>query len=524
MIYQGFDAPERFNLATYFLDARINEGRGHRRAIVTDSSTLTYFDVQKLTNQFANTLRKVGAEQEDRIILSLPDIPEYAAALFGILKIGAVAVMVNPQLKDEDLAYFLSYTRAKFAIVGSENVQAFADLVSAAKHLKAVITVGVASPHASKPIYAFEEMRKQVSDQSETADTHRDDPAIWLFSGGTTGRPKAVVQTHLSYANTTECYGKRHVQYREDDLTISVPKLFFGYATGSNLFFPFSVGAACFLFPEKCTAEVLFEKIRIHHPTILINVPTIVNQMVNYSDASKQDLSSLRFATSAGEALPVELYDRWKRTFAVELLDGLGTAEMWHIFISNRIGAVKPGTVGTVVPGFEVKACDDRGNEVATGEIGMCWVRGKSRASGYWQMSEKTAESFRGEWYVTGDLIKKDADGYYTHCGRGDDLMKVSGRWVSPLEIENCLLKHPAVADCAVVPQVDTNGLTKPCAYVISRESRQDLEEELKDFVKKNLEPYKYPRTIVFLESFPRTHLGKVDRAALKRRPDDGEP
>ena len=517
--YSGFDAPERFNLAEYFLDARILEGNGSKTAIVTDSQTFTYRQVYELSNRFANVLRKVGAEMEHRVILSVPDIPEYAGALFGILRMGAVVVMVNPQLKPEDISYFLDYTRARFAIVSEESFPAFAEAGGSARHLKGLLTVGnVSAQNSQAPVFSFEELSAKASSDFENAMTHRDDAAIWLFSGGTTGKPKAVVQTHLSFANTTECYAKRHLQYNANDRTISVPKLFFGYATGSNLFFPFSVGATAVLFPERCTADVLFEKIRKFQPTILINVPTMVNQMVNHPEAPGQDLSSLRFATSAGEALPVELYERWKKTFHVELLDGLGTAEMWHIFISNKPGFVKPGTVGTVVPGFEVKAADEEGKELPAGEIGMCWVRGRSRAIGYWQLMEKTSAGFRGEWYVTGDLVRMDEDGFYTHCGRGDDLMKVSGKWVSPLEVENCLLKHPVVRECAVVPVSDSAGLTKPCAYVITTEQRPGLDKELKDFVKQNLEPYKYPRHIVFVDVLPRTHLGKVDRSELKRR------
>jgi benzoate-CoA ligase family protein len=517
--YSGFDAPEHFNLAEYFLDARIQEGKGSKRAIVTDSQTLTYQQVFELSNRFANVLRQIGVEMEQRVILSLPDIPEYAGALFGILRIGAVVVMVNPQLKSEDISYFLDYTRAKFAIVSDESLPAFEEAASTTKHLKAILHAGRPAAHTSAtPVFSFEELAAKSGSDFENAKTHRDDAAIWLFSGGTTGKPKAVVQTHLSFANTTECYAKRHLQYNANDLTISVPKLFFGYATGSNLFFPFSVGAGSVLFPERCTADVLFEKIRKFHPTILINVPTMVNQMVSHPEAGRQDFSSLRFATSAGEALPVELYDRWKKTFNVELLDGLGTAEMWHIFISNKPGSVKPGTVGTVVPGFQVKAADDEGREVPVGEIGMCWVRGRSRAIGYWQLMEKTSAGFRGEWYVTGDLVRRDQDGFYTHCGRADDLMKVSGKWVSPLEVENCLLKHPDVRECAVVPVSDSAGLIKPCAYVIAAEQRSGLDKELKDFVKQNLEPYKYPRYVIFVDALPRTHLGKVDRAELKRR------
>ncbi len=417
--------------------------------------------------------------------------------------------MINPQLKSDDIAYFLEYTRAKIAVVSAESQPAFEEASHSSHHLKKIVVVDER---------AFGERIARASDVLENTDTHRDDPAIWLFSGGTTGKPKAVVQTHLSFANTTECYAKRHLGYNSSDITISVPKLFFGYATGSNLFFPFSVAAAAVLFSERCTADVLFEQIRRRRPTILINVPTMVNQMVNYPDASTQDLSCLRFATSAGEALPVELYDRWKRTFGVELLDGLGTAEMWHIFLSNKPGLVKPGTVGTVVPGFEVKAADEEGREVPPGEIGMCWVRGRSRAIAYWQMMEKTSSAFRGEWYVTGDLVRRDAAGFYTHCGRSDDMMKISGKWLSPLEVENCLLKHPAVRECAVVPITDAAGLVKPCAYVTVKERRDGLEEELKEFAKRTLEPYKYPREVIFVDALPRTHLGKVDRAALKSR------
>ncbi len=508
MSYTGFDAPEHFNLADHLLDERVREGNGGRTALITDHGSLMYVEVQALANRFGNLLLMRGVEQENRVVISLPDIPEYVGALFGILKIGAVVVMVNPQLKSDDIAYFLEYTRAKVAVVSAESYAAFDEASGTARHLKSLVVVDDAS---------FRDEMSRVSAVLETADTHRDDAAIWLFSGGTTGKPKAVVQTHLSFANTTEGYAKRHLGYSSSDITISVPKLFFGYATGSNLFFPFSVGAASVLFPERCTPEVLFEQIRRRSPTILINVPTMVNQMVNHPDASKQDLSCLRFATSAGEALPVELYDRWKKMFGVELLDGLGTAEMWHIFLSNQPGSAKSGTVGTVVPGFEVKAADDQGCEVPVGEVGMCWVRGRSRAIAYWQMMEKTASAFRGEWYITGDLVRRDVDGFYTHCGRSDDMMKVSGKWLSPLEVENCLLKHPGVSECAVVPITDAAGLAKPCAYVVPKARRAGLEEELKEFVKRALEPYKYPREVIFVDVLPRTHLGKVDRAALKR-------
>ncbi len=504
----SFEPPERFNIADHFLDARVREGKGDRMALLTDHGTLTYRDVQAQANRFGHLLRGAGVEPEQRVLIALPDGPEFVAALFGTLKIGAVVVMVNPKLAPETIEYFYGYTRASVAVVQRDTGAPFRAAAKGAPHLKRLIVLG-------EPAVA--EQLGQAPGRLETFPSHRDDAAIWLFSGGTTGQPKAVVQTHASFANTTQCYAKGVIGYRESDVTISVPKLFFGYATGSNLFFPFSVGARAVLFPERCSAEVLFEKIARFRPTILINVPTLINQMVSHPDARRQDLSCLRLATSAGEVLPVELYERWQATFGVELLDGLGTAEMWHIFVSNRPGAVRPGTVGQVVPGFDVKVCDDDGRELPDGEVGMLWVRGRSRAIGYWQQLEKTKQAFRGEWYVSGDMIRRDADGYFTYCGRADDMLKVSGKWLSPQEVENCLLRHPAVKEVAVVGVAGASGLIKPHAYVVANERRPDLADELRAFVREHLEPYKAPREVIFLDVLPRTHLGKVDRGRLRK-------
>jgi len=502
-----FEPPERFNIAEYFLDARVREGRGRRTALVTDQGTLSYAEVQARANRFGHLLMEAGVEPEQRVLLALPDGPDFVTTLFGTLKIGAVAVMVNPQLAAPAIEYFYAYTRARVAVTYRETAELFRTAARGAPTLKDVLI-------ADDPATAARLARH--SDTLDTFPSHRDDAAIWLFSGGTTGQPKAVVQTHTSFANTTECYAKDALGYRETDVTLSVPKLFFGYATGANLFFPFAVGAAAVLFPERCTAEVLFEKIARFRPTILVNVPTMVNHMVSHADAGRQDFSSLRFATSAGEALPVELYDRWKRCFGVELLDGLGTAEMWHIFVTNRLGAVRPGTLGQVVPGFEVRVCDDAGRPVADGEVGMLWVRGNSRAIGYWQQMEKTKAAFRGEWYASSDLISRDRDGYITYHGRADDMLKVGGKWLSPQEVEGCLLQHPAVREAAVVGVVGDGGLTKPHAFVVAKEQRADLAEELKVFVRERLEAYKAPREIVFMDALPRTHLGKVDRGKLR--------
>jgi len=502
-----YEPPERLNIADHFLDARVREGRGERRALLTDGGSLTYRDVQTLANRFGHVLRNSGAEPEQRVLLALPDGPEFVAALFGTLKIGAVVVMVNPGLPSEEIARLLTYTRTSIVVTHRETCAAFEVAARGSAFVKAVLVVG------SDP---FDAAITRAPADLETFDSHRDDAAIWLFSGGTTGRPKAVVQTHRSFAYTAACYGAGVIGYTENDVTLSVPKLYFGYATGSNLFFPFAAGGTAALFPESATAEVLFDRIRRFKPTLLVSVPTMIHKMMAHPGAGEANLSSLRAVTSAGEALPVELYDRWKQLFGVELLDGLGTAEMWHIFISNRIGAARPGTLGTVVPGFEVRVCSEEGTELPRGETGWLWVRGGARAIGYWHHMEKTEQAFRGEWYVSGDLIQMDPDGTVTYCGRGDELLKVAGKWLAPAEVEGCLLDHPAVSEAAVVGAADGAGLVKPIAYVVARGRHPGLEEELKAFVRGRLAPYKHPREVVFLDALPRTHLGKVDRGRLR--------
>ncbi len=513
--------PEEFNIADYFLDARIREGRGNRIALRTDNCDFTYTEVQELANRFGNLLRAAGVEPGQRVIIALPDAPEYVAALFGVLKIGAVVVMVNPDLKPDAIEYFYQYTGAQVALIHVETQVAFHEAAQAVETPPRLRVVGD---------HDFATSLDEASAELDNYVSHRDDPAIWLFSGGTTGQPKAVVQPHRSFANTTDLYAKGHLLYTEDDITLSVPKLYFGYATGSNLLFPFSVGGSAVLFPERCVPDVLFEKIRRYRPTILINVPTMVNHMVSQDDARAQDLSCLRLATSAGEALPMELHSQWNDVFGVDLLDGLGTAEMWHIFLSNRPGDVRPGTLGTVVEGFEVKVCGPGGNELAPGEVGLLRVRGDSRAIGYWEQPEKTRDAFEGNWYLSSDMVSRSEEGVFTYAGRSDDMLKVSGKWLSPKEVENCLLQHPGVDECAVVGVVVEGGLIKPRAYVVLTEEaagreqdeeaggrqQDDLADELKLYVKETLAPYKYPREIHFMDDLPRTHLGKVDRGKLR--------
>ena len=504
--------PDELNLFQYFLGQRIAEGRGDRRALLTDEGALTYREVASLSARYANLLARAGVRPEERVMIALPDGADYVGALFGIVQLGAVVVMVNPDLKSDQIRYFYNYTRARVALVGTEVLPEFRAGLDGARHQPQLIGVG-GDGHV--------ERLAALPDEHPVFPSHKDDAAIWLFSGGTTGQAKAVVQSHGSFVNTTELYGQALLGIGPDDVTLSVPKLFFGYATGSNLLFPFSVGATAALFPERCTPETLFAKIASFRPTILVNVPTMVKHLVGHPDAGAQDLSCIRLATSAGEALPEELHRRWDDLFQAPLLDGLGTAEMWHIFISNRPDDVRPGTLGKAVPGFDVKACAEDGSEVGPTEIGHLWVRGDSMAQGYWQQAEKTRHAFRGEWYVSGDMISIDADGYVTYCGRADDMLKISGKWLSPTQLEDCLLEHEAVDEVAVVGVATKDGLVKPRAFVVPADrivGDAALIAELQEWARRRLEPYKYPRDVIFVDELPRTHLGKVDRGALGRR------
>jgi benzoate-CoA ligase family protein len=510
---QIFSPPERFNLVDYLLFDRLAEGRGEKIALICGERRLTYAEVGAQARAWAHALAHRGVRREERVLIALPDGVEFVGALLGTLTLGAVVVMLNPGLSREEVAAQLDFTRASLAIIHAETEAAFRSEKAKSPWLeRGFLLVGrPEDPDSFERVADFES-------KFTTASTHRDEAAIWLFSGGTTGRPKAVVQPHRSIANTTELYAKGALGYGPDDLTLSVPKLYFGYATGSNLFFPFAVGAATVLFPESPTPALLFDLIEKHRPTILINVPTMIGKMVDHESADQRDLSSLRCVTSAGEALSGTLHARWHDLFGVPLLDGLGTAEMWHIFVSNRPDDVRPGTLGRVVDGFEIFVRDEAGNDVADGEVGRLWVRGGSRALGYWQNHDLSQQAFRGDFYVSGDLIKREEDGTVTYCGRADDVMKVGGRWLIPAEVEDCLLGHDAVKECAVIGVADAQGLVKPIAFVLVNDENQNrnLEAELKEFALERLAAYKHPRRVVVLQSFPRTHLGKVDRGKLR--------
>ena len=508
--------PERFNMADYFLYHNVEEGREGKVCLYYEDERYTYADAARLSNRAGNALREAGLEVEDRVLLALPDCPEFAWAWFGAARVGGVITMVNPLLPADDYRYYLDYTRARVAVVHESLLENFSAAARGARYLKNVLVVG----RERGDFLSYAEATAAQGDECEPADTSRDDLAIWLFTSGSTGRPKGAVHLHHDLPYNTECYAKRVLGFGEDDLTVSVPKLFFGYATGTNLLFPFAVGAATALFPERSTREKMFEVIERYRPTILTSVPTMINAMLNVGGARGRDLSSLRMCLSAGEALPVELYSRWVETFGVEILDGIGSAEMFHIYITNRPGDVKPGSLGRVVEGYEAQVVGADGAPVRAGEMGTLRVKGDSAALCYWQAHEKSKETFAGDWCTTGDQFHVDAEGYFWYHGRTDDMLKVSGIFVSPAEIENCLLQHNAVEECAVVGHHDGDGLVKPKAFVRLRAGREPgprMEEDIKAFVKNKLALYKYPRWVEFVDSLPKNDRGKIDRRKLKQ-------
>jgi benzoate-CoA ligase family protein len=500
--------PERFNMADYFLYHNVEEGRENKICLYYEDQTWTYGDAVRLSNQTGNVLRSLGLDIEERVLLVLPDCPEFVWTWFGAARIGAVITMVNPLLPAADYAYYLNYTRARVAVVHESVSSVFAEAARSARYLKEVLIVG----------QNFDEYVTSAPPECTPADTHRDDIAIWLFTSGSTGHPKGAVHLQHDLPYNTEVFAKATMGVNADDLTVSVPKLFFGYATGTNLLFPFAAGGATALFSERSTAEKMFEVIKRYRPTILTTVPTMINSMLNVPGASRDDLSSLRFCYSAGEALPIELHERWMNTYGVDICDGIGSAEMFHIYITNRPRDIKPGSLGRIVEGYEAKIVDADGNEVPTGEMGTLRIKGDSAALCYWNAHEKSKETFAGDWCTSGDQFHVDENGYYWYHGRTDDMLKVSGVYVAPVEIENCLLQHEAVLECAVVGH-ETDGLVKPKAFIVAREgfeTTDQLAENIKQFVKDHIAVYKYPRWIEFVDSLPKNDRGKIDRKKLK--------
>lgn len=517
--------PERFNMADYFLYHNLEEGRENKVCLYFEDHHWTYGAAARLSNKTGNVLRDAGLDIEQRILIILPDCPEFVWTWFGAARIGAVISMVNPLLPAKDYEYYLDYTRARVAVIHESLVETFLKAAETSRYLTTVLVIGKDETELELPRRnsrvrwePFASAVEAASPECLPADTHRDDVAIWLFTSGSTGHPKGAVHLQHDLPYNTEVFAKATMRVTADDLTVSVPKLFFGYATGTNLLFPFAVGGASALFAERSTPEKMFAVIRQYRPTILTTVPTMINSMLNLPGTSREDLSSLRFCYSAGEALPVELFERWMNAFGIDICDGIGSAEMFHIYITNRPGDIRPGSLGRIVDGYEARIVNTNGVEVKTGEMGTLRIKGDSAALCYWNAHEKSKETFAGDWCTTGDQFHIDEEGYYWYHGRTDDMLKVSGVYVAPVEIENCLLQHEAIRECAVIGQ-ESAGLIKPKAFVVLREGykpHDSLAEEIKQFVKANIALYKYPRWIEFVPSLPKNDRGKIDRKRLK--------
>src|SRR5690349_11304065 len=507
--------PQEFNVATWFVDRNVEEGRGHRPAFFYEDRTLTYGDVQDLTNRTGNALRELGVGMEDRVWMCCLDSPEFLGTFWGAIKIGAIPIPTNTLLRAADYVYFLRDSRAKVTVVSAALMGEVGPALGQSPWLRHVLVAGgPAGSHKS-----WEDEVAKASPRLEPAPTSRDDAAFWLYSSGSTGFPKGAVHLHHDMVVCQETYARQVVGYQESDRVYSAAKLFFAYGLGNAGYFPMGVGAQSVLFPGRPTPETVFEILTKHRPTLFFGIPTLYAAMLALKDADKRyDLSALRLCVSAGEALPDEIYKRWRERFGVEIIDGIGTTEILHIFLSNRPGQARPGSTGKAVPGYEAVIVDDEGRPVKPGDIGNLRVKGDSTMAYYWNKHDKTKETLFGPWIQTGDKYYQDQDGYFWYAGRADDMLKVGGIWVSPVEVENTLIKHPAVLEAAVVGKEDNDRLVKPKAFVVLKEGTPGvaLADELKAFVKDKIAPYKYPRWIEFVPELPKTATGKIQRFKLR--------
>jgi benzoate-CoA ligase family protein len=513
---------ERFNVTSYFLDRNLDEGRGGRTALCCGDLRYSFADLARLSNRVGHVLTGLGVRPEERVLLALSDGPEFVATWYAVLKVGAVAAEVYTFLPPEDYAYYLNYSRARVVVADGTTLTKIRAVAGECPHLRHILAVGAgavgAGPAPGPTEHDFAALTAQAPDHLDPADTTRDHPALWKFTTGSTGAPKAAVHCHGDPLISFEGYARGVLGLTASDVVLPVPKLFFGYARDLAALFNFGVGAAGVVFPERATPERLFGLIKRHRPTILVQVPTMMAAMLSHPTAQEQDLSSIRLCTSAGEALPKEIYRRWLARFGGEVLDGIGSSEVYHIYISNRPGQARAGSVGQLVPGYDARVAGPEGTPTPDGEPGELWVRGESSALLYWNARAKSRRTFAGEWVRTGDIFTRDAEGFFYYQGRTNDLLKVGGIWVAPLEIENCLRQHAQVADCAVVGHEAETGLIVPRAFVVPTPDTaptDDLAAQLQAFVKANLSPHKRPRLVTFLPDLPRTASGKVDRKAL---------
>ncbi len=518
----GVVIPDQFNAATAFLDRNLAEGRGTKTAVYFEGNAYTYAQIAELANRVGNALLDLGVDMEQRVALLLLDSPQFAAGFFGAIKIGAVPVPVNTTLRPNDYVYMLNDSRARVLLIHSVVWSQIQQILPELKYVRHIVVVGLEQNGTkdTATLHDFEKWTQKASAELQAAATTKDDSAFWLYSSGSTGFPKGCVHLQHDMTYCTEFYAKPILGIREEDITFSAAKLFFAYGLGNNLYFPFAVGASAVHYPERPLPEDMFKVVQQYRPSIFFGVPTLYAGMLALPDAEKRfDFSSVRICVSAGEALPADILRRWKEKFNVDILDGIGSTEILHIFISNRIGQIKPGSSGKLVPGYEALITDESGHAVKQGEIGNLLIRGDSTAAYYWNKHEKTKDIINGHWIHTGDKYYEDDESFLWYCGRSDDMLKVGGQWVSPVEVEGALIAHPSVLEAAVVGAMDADELVKPKAYIVLNqgyEASEAMANELKTFVKGRLASFKYPRWIEFVPELPKTATGKIQRFKLR--------
>ncbi len=505
-----------YNAAADLLDRNLTAGRGDRIAYIDPHRQITYAQLNFEARQAANLMKSLGLRREDRVAMVMLDTVEFPVVFLGAILAGVVPIPLNTALTNETYSYMLADSRAKALFISAPCHAVLQPILGNLPDLDHVVMVG---GNAAAGVTDFAQALAAQSKEYSTAPTHPDEPAFWLYSSGSTGTPKGVKHLHTSPMATARLYAQGVLGIREDDVCLSAAKLFFAYGLGNSLSFPMSVGATTVLNPERPTPALMFDYLKKYQPTIFFGVPTLYAAMLGDAALAKEPGSGrLRLCVSAGEALPEHIGKNWKKRFRADIIDGVGSTELLHIFLSNAPNDIVYGTSGVAVPGYDLRLIDEKGSDVPPGEVGELLVRAPSAAEGYWNQREKTRNTFEGPWTRTGDKYTRDAEGRYTYCGRNDDMFKTSGIWVSPFEVESALLTHPAVLEAAVVPHADPDGLLKPKAFVVLRaDTKTDgLQEALKDHVKQKIGVWKYPRWIEVVETLPKTATGKIQRFKLR--------
>jgi benzoate-CoA ligase len=513
----GIRIPRDYNAAHDLVERNLSAGRAGKAAFIDDAGRCTYGELAERVDRAANALTGLGLEMEQRLLLAHLDTVDFAAVFLGAIKAGIVPVCVNTLLTTADFEYMLSDSRARALVVSEPLLPAFAPILGKLPFLRHVIVSG---KNAQGHVLLSDIMAKGET-RFEPAPTTCDDVCFWLYSSGSTGAPKGTIHLHSHLIRTAELYARPVLGINESDVVFSAAKLFFAYGLGNSLTFPMTVGATTVLMAERPTPQAVFKRLKEHRPTIFYGVPTLYAAMLANPELPAKSELALRLCVSAGEALPPEIGRRWTERYGVEILDGIGSTEMLHIFLSNRPGAVRYGTTGKPVPGYAIRLVDEQNQPVKPGEIGELQINGPTSSPYYWNNRAKTHATFMGEWTRSGDKYTVDGDGYYTYAGRTDDMLKVSGLYVSPFEVETALASHPAVLEAAVIGKPDADQLIKPKAFLVLKSDQKGsdaLAEELKQHVKTRLAPYKYPRWIEFVPDLPKTATGKIQRFKLRQR------